>query len=164
MYKLQEETRKLNRKFINVLKSRDKKMYKEMLNYRTHLSKDMMKLIANKWLSEKEKKLKKRESETIEWKVLTVEVVRKVTYEDELDDVIWNLYPDEEVAIRVVKLLHKALSNTIVNAWLYTDNKVVLSLRKYDDKKLIVHLQCPQGELLQKSKIFINNFLEHYIQ
>jgi hypothetical protein len=164
MYKLQEETKKMNEKYINFLKSKNCKMYEEMLNYRSLLSKDMMKLVTNKWLSEKEKKLKKRESETIEWKVLTAEVVRKVTYEDELDDVIWNLYPVEEVAIRVVKLLHKTLSDTIVNAWLYTDNQVVLSLRKYNDKKLIVHLQCPKGELLQKSKIFINNFLEYYIQ
>ena len=83
IYKLLDGTKILNEKYMEMRKCRNRKMYEEMLTYRKSLTKDTMKLVADKWLRQKEKELKKGRSEIVEWKVLAAEIVQKVEWNEE---------------------------------------------------------------------------------
>ena len=162
IYKLLEETKKLNEKYIEVSKCKNLKIYEEMLTYRNYLTKDTMKLVADKWLGNKE--MKKCRRETIEWRVLAAEIVRKVEWnEDEIEEVSWNVYPIEELIMPLIKLLYKTLSRVAINSWLYTGVSIRLSLRN-NSSNFFIHLSCPKGELFDNCKSFIKKFLQDYIQ
>ena len=154
-----ENNKKINEKYIEMRKCRNRKMYGEMLTYRNYLTKDTMKLVADKWLRQKEKELKKK---IIEWKVLAAEIVEKIEWNEEMGEFSWKVLPIEELMMPLTKLLHKTLSRILINAWLYTGDNVRLSLRK-DKNNFVVYLECPKGQLFEKCKSFINNFLYNYI-
>ena len=161
IYESLENNKKINEKYIEMRKSRNREMYDEMLTYRNYLTKDTTKLVADKWLRQKEKELKKR---IIEWKVLAAEIVEKVEWnEEKLEEFSWKVLPIEELMMPLVKLLHKTLSRVLINTWLYTGENIRLSLRK-DKNNFFVHLECPKGELFEKCKSFITKFLHNYFQ
>ena len=167
-YLLDPENKKINEKFLRSVRYRNQTMYEEMLTYRKGLTKDTMKLVADKWLQRKEKEIKKRTSSIREWKVLAAEIVRKVDYEeDNFVEFSWKVYPIKNLILPQVKLLHKILSHVVVDAWLYIEGNIRLTLRtthkRKDKKKFFVHLSCPKGELLEKCKTFITKFLQNYI-
>lgn len=160
IYRVLEDTKRLNEKYIEMRKSRNRKMYDEMLTYRNYLTKDTMKLVADKWLRHKEKELKKR---IIEWKVLAAEIVEKVEWNEEMGEFSWKVLSLENLMMPLVKLLHKTLSHVLINAWLYAGENILLSLRK-DKNNFVVHLECPKGKLFEKCKSFITKFLQDYME
>ena len=165
IYKLMEDTKRLNEKYIEIRKCRNRKMYDEMLTYRNYLTKDTMKLVADEWLRHKEKELKKGKSEIVEWKVLAAEILQKVERNEEMTEFYWKVFPIEELMMSLVKLLYKTLSRVLIKAWLYTGENIRLSLRKDQYKNnFFVYLECPKGELFEKCKSFITTFLHNYIE
>ena len=160
---MKKENEKINEKYLRSVRYRNRRMYDEMLTYRNGLTKDTMKMVADKWLRRKEKEIKRR-SLIREWKVLAAEIVRKVPYEEEFDEFSWEVYRIKKLIMPLIKLLHKTLSHIIINAWLYTEENIRLSLKTTTHKKkYFVHLSCPKGELFENCKIFIKKFLENYI-